>query len=53
MLDHYTDFGAPRTEGKNVTEFERYVLIKEWVWKIVSRVKRGTALKDKTKTEHK
>ncbi len=53
VLDQYTDIGAQRIEGGNVTEFERYVLIKERVEKIVSRVKRGTALKDKTKTEHK
>ena len=53
MLDQYIDVGAVRTEGKNITEFERYVLIKERVGTIVSRVKRGIALKDKTKTEHK
>jgi cobalamin biosynthesis Mg chelatase CobN len=53
VLDQYTDIGAPKTEGKNVIEFERYVLIKERVEKTVSRVKRWIALKDKTKTEHK
>jgi cobalamin biosynthesis Mg chelatase CobN len=53
VLDQYTDIGAPKTEGKHIIEFERYVPNKERVEKIVSRVKRGLALKDKTKTEHK
>ena len=53
MLDQHTDIGAPKNEGKNIIEFERYVPNKERVGKIVSRVKRGIAFKDKTKTEHK